>query len=330
MKRWNAPDMLNIGQKLFTKIYRKQRYARHNHDSHILAREIDEWLPRGIQDMIDGSYTPRHLKRRYFPDEMIDQLYLPDRILQHILLKQLKPTIQHVTNSNCVHTFGPHGVQIATQRIRDALQKEQPQYLIRADIKSFYKSILHHKLLADLKNTYDDPRLIRLFEEIIQNPIQTLRGYKNSVAGIALRGPLSQFFGAIYLKPLDDAFDAMQVTYIRYMDDVIILCKTKKQLARCRRRLMNILQERKLKLSRKKTRMGPISTGFHFCGVEYPGTQTQDITGVEPAINDDHTPLMTDDDLVNVRGGVQLASIIALGLFVSNRTRERYVMHGNR
>jgi len=218
MKRWNAPDMMNIGQKLFAKIYRKQRYARHNHDSHILAREIDVWLPSGIQAMIDGSYTPRHLKRRYFPDEMIDQLYLPDRILQHILLKQIKPTIQHVTNPNCLHTFGPHGVQIATQRIREALKEEQPQYLIRADVKSFYKSIVHDKLIADIKKTYDDPKLIHMLEEIIRNPIETKRGYKNAITGIALRGPLSQFFGALYLKSLDDAFDAMQVTYIRYMD----------------------------------------------------------------------------------------------------------------
>jgi len=303
MKRWNAPDMMNIGQKLFAKIYKKQRYAKHNHDAHLLAREIDVWLPKGIQAMIDGSYTPRHLKRRYFQDEMVDQLHLSDRILQHILLKQLKPTIQHVTHSNCVHTFGPHGVQIATRRIREALQKEQPQYLIRADVKSFYKSILHYKLLADLKKTYDDPKLIRMFEEIILNPIETSRGYKNAISGIALRGPLSQFFGAIYLKPLDDAFDAMKVTYIRYMDDIIILCKTKKQLARCRRRLMNILQERKLKLSRKKTRIGSISTGFHFCGVEYPGTQTRGIDQVEPAINDNHEPDIIDDNLVSARGG---------------------------
>jgi len=141
------------------------------------------------------------------------------------------------------------------------------------------------------------------FEQIIKNPIETPRGYKNTVTGIALRGPLSQFFGAIYLKPLDDAFDTMDVTYIRYMDDIVILCKTKRQLARCRRRLMNILQERKLKLSRKKTRMGPISTGFHFCGIDYPGTQTQDIARVEPVINNDHIPIMTDDDLISIGGG---------------------------
>jgi RNA-directed DNA polymerase len=303
MKRWNASDMLGIGEKLFAKIYKKRRYAKHNNDIHFLSREIDDWLPHGIQSMINGTYTPRHLKRRYFQDEMVDQLHLSDRILQHILLKQLKPTIQHVTHFNCVHTHGPHGVKIATQRIREALQEKQPQYLIRADVKSFYKSIPHYKLLADLKKIYDDPKLLDMFEQIIKNPIETPRGYKNTVTGIALRGPLSQFFGAIYLKPLDDAFDGMQVTYVRYMDDILILCKTKRQLARSRRRLMEILQERKLKLSRKKTRMGSISTGFHFCGIDYPGTQPLDITKVAQRMNDDQMALETEYVSSNSGGG---------------------------
>ena len=219
MKRRHFDDMHLIGKTLFAKIYKKRRCSRHNHDIHILAREINDWLPNGIQSMIDGAYTPRHLKRRYFPDEMIDQLHLSDRILQHILLKQLKPTISHVTNANCVHVHGPSGVKIATKRIREALATQQYRYIIRADIKSFYKSIPHHKLLEDLRKTYDDPKLIRMFEEIIKNPIETPRGYKNTVTGIALRGPLSQFFSAIYLKTLDDAFDHMDVTYIRYQDD---------------------------------------------------------------------------------------------------------------
>ena len=58
-----------------------------------------------------------------------------------------------------------------------------------------------------------------MLEQIIINPIETPRGYKNPDHGIALRGPLSQFFSGIYLKPLDDAFNAMDVTYLRYQDD---------------------------------------------------------------------------------------------------------------
>jgi RNA-directed DNA polymerase len=115
-----------------------------------------------------------------------------------------------------------------------------------------------------------------MLERVITNAIETPNGYKNAVHGIALRGPLSQFFSAIYLKPLDDAFDAMNVTYVRYQDDILILCKTKRQLNRCKRRMMEILHERRLGLSRKKSRMGCIQKGFHFLGINYPGTQTQD------------------------------------------------------
>lgn len=115
-----------------------------------------------------------------------------------------------------------------------------------------------------------------MLENIIRNPIETSRGYKNSGNGIALRGPLSQFFSGIFLKKLDDAFDNMQVNYLRYQDDIIILCKTHRQLNRCRRRMMEILHERGLSLSRKKSRMGCVSRGFHFLSVYYPPTQTED------------------------------------------------------
>lgn len=50
-----------------------------------------------------------------------------------------------------------------------------------------------------------------MLENIIKNPIETphgeTHGETNPDNGIALRGPLSQFFSALYLKPLDEAFN---------------------------------------------------------------------------------------------------------------------------
>lgn len=286
IKRWNPTEMLEIGRRLFAKIHKRKHSVNHNHEIHFLAREMNDWLPKGISSLIDGSYTPRHLRRYYFADEMVDQLHLSDRIFQHILLKQLKPTFKHIINPNCYHLFGPAGVKHATQRIRQVLQDKQFQYVLRADIKSFYKSIQHHKLIQDIKQYYDDPKVQLMLENIITNPIETPRGYKNPGHGIALRGPLSQFFSGIFLKKLDDAFDHMDVTYLRYQDDIIVLCKTKRQLNRCRRRMMEVLHERGLSLSRKKSRMGCVSGGFHFLGVYYPPTRTEDNTKVTHA-NDD-------------------------------------------
>jgi RNA-directed DNA polymerase len=289
MKRWAVPHMLELGKKLFAKIHKQKKHATHNHDVHFMARELDEWLPQGIQAMINGTYDPRCLKRYYFPDEVVDSLHLSDRIFQHILLKQLKPTFKHVMNSNCYHLDGPTGVKYATQRIKEVLQTEKPNYIIRADIKSFYRSIQHHKLIQDINNLYNDPKVQAMLENIIVNPIDTPRGYKNPSHGVALRGPLSQFFSGIYLKPLDDAFDNTDVTYLRYQDDILILCKTKRQMNRCRRRMMDVLHERHLSLSRKKSRIGCIKNGFHFLGIHYSPTQTEDYTKVTH-VNDDLIP----------------------------------------
>lgn len=56
MMRWDIEEMEAIGRKLFAKIHRQKHRAHHNHDVHFLAREINEWLPQGIQSMIDGTY----------------------------------------------------------------------------------------------------------------------------------------------------------------------------------------------------------------------------------------------------------------------------------
>ena len=294
--------MLNIGSRLFSKIHKRKHSVNHNNEIHYLAREIDDWLPKAIQSMIGGNYTPRHLKRYYFSDEMVDQLHVSDRVMQHILLKQLKPTFKHVMSKNCYHLHGPTGVKYATQRIRQILQEEKPQYILRADIRSYYKSISHFRLVRDIKQYYDDPKVQTMLENIITNPIETQRGYKNPGHGLALRGPLSQFFSGIFLKKLDDAFLNADVHYLRYQDDIIIFCKTKRQLFRCRRRMMEVLHERGLSLSRKKSRMGSISDGFHFLGIHYLPTQTEDINRKTHA-NDARIALPIPAHLLSEWGG---------------------------
>ena len=282
MNRWDMGNMFIIGSKLFDKIHKRKMHSHHNHEIHFMARDR-QWLPEGIQSLVDGTYEPRCLKRYYFSDEMVDQLHISDRIFQHVLLRILKPTFKHVMNQNCFHLDGPTGVKNATQKIREVLQKEQPKYFIRTDIKSFYKSISQYKLTQDIKKYYDDSKLIAMLTDIIKNPIDTPYGYKNSDFGIALRGPLSQFFSGIYLKPLDDAISKMNVTYLRFQDDVLILCNTKRQLNRCKRKIMQVMNERHLRLSKRKTRMGEIKeSGFHFLGIEYPPTRTEDNTNTTP------------------------------------------------
>ena len=123
-------------------------------------------------------------------------------------------------NSNVYHLVGPSGVKHATSRIKQVLEEEKHKYFLRIDIRSYYASIPHYQLLNDIKQYYHDPKIIAMLENIITNPIDTPRGTRNPSHGIALRAPLSQFFSALYLKPLDDALSRMDIVYVRYQDDV--------------------------------------------------------------------------------------------------------------
>lgn len=92
------------------------------------------------------------------------------------------------------------------------------------------------------------------------------------------------------------------MTYLRYQDDIIVLCKTKRQLNRCRRRMMEILHEKGLSLSRKKSRMGCINQGFHFLGIYYSPTRTENNIKATHANDDSICSNMADLFLID-RGG---------------------------
>ena len=79
-------------------------------------------------------------------------------------------------NPNCYHLLhGPSGVKLAHKRIEHVLLTEQPKFIIRADIKSYYRSIDHKLLLEEIKQHYNDPKVQHMLERIITNPIETPR-----------------------------------------------------------------------------------------------------------------------------------------------------------
>ena len=71
-----------------------------------------------------------------------------DKIFQHIILKQIKPTFPYVMNPNCYHLQGPSGVKVATRELRKIIEEEKPNFVIRADIKS---SIVRYRITSLFK-----------------------------------------------------------------------------------------------------------------------------------------------------------------------------------
>jgi len=76
-------------------------------------------------------------------------------------------------------------------------------------------------------------------------------------------------FGALYLKPLDDALDRAGCHFVRYMDDILILAPSRWRLRRAVRQLNQVLNRLGLDKHPDKTWIGPIDRGFDFLGYHH-------------------------------------------------------------
>jgi len=70
---------------------------------------------------------------------------------------------------------------------------------------------------------------------------------------------------------LDEMARKHQLSYVRYMDDIVIFSKTRHQLKRIIKGVYACLDELALTLARDKTWIGRVSKGFDFLGYHRSG-----------------------------------------------------------
>jgi hypothetical protein len=143
------------------------------------------------------------------------------------------------------------------------------EFVFRTDVKSYYASI-NHDILYNLVATYvDDPIVLDLVRQYLKRFVSDGGIYTDISLGISLGCPLSPLMGALYLKPLDDKMAEMGCFYVRYMDDWVVLAKTRWELRKAIKATNEVLNELKVVKHPDKTFIGRISRGFDFLGYRF-------------------------------------------------------------
>jgi RNA-directed DNA polymerase len=164
----------------------------------------------------------------------------------------------------CVHVKGHGGLKAAVLEVQQRL----PAYghVLRTDVKGYYESIDQSILLAQLAAQIDDPLLLALLGHAIQRTVERGGLYWDIRTGISRGCPLSPLLGALYLKLLDQRLSRTGAYYVRYMDDILVLTKTRWPLRRAVRTLNQTFGELKVSQHPAKTFIGRIERGFDFLG----------------------------------------------------------------
>ena len=211
--RWDYDSIYAAALKLLHKVHKKKRYSHYSNEIHDIVRRVHEWLPEHVALVISGEYSPDCLTRIVLGNGgTADVLKPEDRIIQNMILQELKPLNRYIINSHVYHLLGPSaGVRLATEKVREALATGEYEYVIRADVKSYYSSICIRILIEIIEESYDDPKVRKMLTAIATNRVLIVGGSTAGDYGIPIQGPLSQLFSALYLKLLDDAFDSWDV-----------------------------------------------------------------------------------------------------------------------
>ena len=113
----------------------------------------------------------------------------------------------------------------------DATRRDQ-SFVFRTDVQCFCASLDHRILYRQVREHVSDRRVLRLVWSYLQRMVCEGGVYTAVTQGISAGCPLSPLMGALYLKPLDDQMERLDLPYLRYMDDWVILAKTRWALRR--------------------------------------------------------------------------------------------------
>lgn len=242
-------------------------------------RDLGANLKKLAADLQAGSYRPAAIRRVYIPKPGSQErrpLGIPtirDRVVQGAVRHVIEPIFE---KEFATHSYGfrpGRGCKDALRRV-DHLLKAGYVYVVDADLKSYFDTIPHDRLMARLRERIADERLLRLIESFLKAGIVDGMTEWEPESGAPQGAVLSPLLSNVYLNPLDHLMAAAGLEMVRYADDFVILCRSRIEAEQALAEVRRWCEAEGLMLHPNKTRIVDVRTdGFDFLGYHFATTR---------------------------------------------------------
>lgn len=241
-------------------------------------------LERLHHELKDGSYRPRPNLRVYIDKPGTKDkrpLGIPcvrDRVVQAALRLVIEPIFEKVF---CQGSYGfrpKRGCKDALREV-DRLLKAGYVHVVDADLKSYFDSIPHDKLMSEIGGYIADGRVLALIESLLTQDILEAMALWTPEEGVPQGSVISPLLSNLYLHSIDVAMALAGFSMVRYADDFVILCRRSEEAANALDLVRELSTAKGLSLHPDKTRVvdatipkqGFDFLGYHFeCGTRWP------------------------------------------------------------
>lgn len=242
----------------------------------IEAAGVELFLEQIRGELERGEYRASPVQRRYIPkpDGRVRPLGIPtvkDRVVQ-AATKIVVEAIFEADFEDFSYGFRPkRSATEALEAIRLIGGRGQ-RCVVDGDIKGFFDSIEHERLMELVEERISDRRVLKLIRQFLRAGVMEAGEVRETVLGSPQGGVISPLLANIYLHHLDRTWKRSFThlgRLVRYADDFVVLCRTKVQADEALRRVREILEGLSLQLHPEKTRVVELSEdsgGFVFLG----------------------------------------------------------------
>jgi RNA-directed DNA polymerase len=236
----------------------------------------ERYLAELHDDLKHASYRPSPVKRVEIPkgDGRTRPLGIPtvkDRIVQTALKLAIEPVFE-VQFRPGSYGFRPgRGCKDALREV-DRLLRAGYTHVVDADLRGYFDSIPHERLMALVAGSISDGRILSLIDGFLRQEIMTEMARWQPTTGTPRGAVLSPLLANIYLHPLDLLMEANGLRMVRYADDFVILCRTEAEALAALSRVQAWVAANGLSLHPDKTRVGDSAQpgqGFEFLGYRF-------------------------------------------------------------
>ena len=231
----------------------------------------------------DGSYRAEEVRRKDIPKAGTKEtrpLGIPtvrDRIVQSALCAVLEPIFDIEFSERSYGFRRGRGCKDALREV-DRLLKEGKGFVVDADIKGYFNTIPHDKLLKLVSKRVADGKVLALIKQFLERGVLDELRDEDSPQGTPQGGVISPLLANIYLDPLDHLLAAEGFQCIRYADDFVVLCGSMEEAERALAKVREWMAEAQLTLHPTKTKiadLNQIDGHFEFLGYRFQRCKTR-------------------------------------------------------